>query len=94
MKDQITINGPDGAFGAYIARPAGLPAPVVVVLQELFGVNVDIRKHYDRDAGARDVQRLLEVRLGTTRPPKVSNSRGAQYYCTAKKRQVRQEEAG
>jgi dienelactone hydrolase len=47
MKDQITINGPDGAFGAYIARPAGLPAPAVVVLQELFGVNADIRKHCD-----------------------------------------------
>ena len=47
MKDQITINGPDGAFCAYIARPAGLPAPAVVVLQELFGVNADIRKHCD-----------------------------------------------
>ena len=35
MKDQITINGPDGAFDAYIARPEGLPAPGVVVLQEL-----------------------------------------------------------
>ena len=47
MKDQITINGPNGAFGAYIARPAGSPAPAVVVLQELFGVNADIRKHCD-----------------------------------------------
>ena len=47
MKDQITINGWDGAFGAYIARPEALPAPAVVVLQELFGVNADIRKHCD-----------------------------------------------
>ena len=47
MKDRITINGPDGAFGAYIARPEALPAPAVVVLQELFGVNADIRKHCD-----------------------------------------------
>ena len=47
MKDQITINGPDGAFGAYIARPAGLSAPAAVVLEELFGVNADIRKHCD-----------------------------------------------
>ena len=47
MKDQITINGSDGAFGAYIARPEALPAPAVVVLQELFGVNADIRKHCD-----------------------------------------------
>jgi carboxymethylenebutenolidase len=47
MKDQITINGRDGAFRAYIARPHALPAPAVVVLQELFGVNADIRKHCD-----------------------------------------------
>src|SRR5271155_763115 len=47
MKDQITINGQDGAFDAYIVRPEGLPAPGVVVLQELFGVNADIRKTCD-----------------------------------------------
>ena len=47
MKAQITINGQDGVFGAYIARPTTLPAPAVVVLQELFGVNADIRKHCD-----------------------------------------------
>jgi carboxymethylenebutenolidase len=47
MKDQITISGRDGAFRAYIARPDELPAPAVVVLQELFGVNADIRKHCD-----------------------------------------------
>src|ERR1700757_2750528 len=44
MKDRITIEGRDGAFGAYIARPKALPASAVVVLQELFGVNADIRK--------------------------------------------------
>jgi carboxymethylenebutenolidase len=47
MENRITIEGRDGAFGAYIARPTGLPAPVVVVLQELFGVNADIRKTCD-----------------------------------------------
>jgi carboxymethylenebutenolidase len=47
MKDRITIEGRDGAFGVYIARPTALPAPAVVVLQELFGVNADIRKHCD-----------------------------------------------
>src|ERR1700722_9547893 len=47
MKDRITIQGRDGAFGAYIARPKALPAPAVVVLQELFGVNADIRKTCD-----------------------------------------------
>jgi carboxymethylenebutenolidase len=47
MKDHITIPGRDGAFDAYIARPKVLPAPAVVVLQELFGVNADIRKTCD-----------------------------------------------
>jgi carboxymethylenebutenolidase len=47
MKDQITINGQNGAFGAYLAQPKALPAPAVVVLQELFGVNTDIRKTCD-----------------------------------------------
>lgn len=47
MKDCITIEGRDGTFNAYISRPKTLPAPAVVVLQELFGVNADIRKHCD-----------------------------------------------
>jgi carboxymethylenebutenolidase len=47
MKDRITIKGRDGAFGAYIARPKALPVPAVVVRQELFGVNTDIRKTCD-----------------------------------------------
>ncbi len=47
MKDHITIKGRDGAFGAYIARPKTSPASAVVVLQELFGVNADIRKTCD-----------------------------------------------
>jgi carboxymethylenebutenolidase len=47
MKDRITIEGRDGAFGAYIARPKVLPAPAVVVLHEVFGVNADIRKTCD-----------------------------------------------
>jgi carboxymethylenebutenolidase len=47
MTDRITIEGRDGAFAAYIARPKVLPAPAIVVLQELFGVNADIRKTCD-----------------------------------------------
>ena len=47
MNDRISIEGHDGTFAAYIARPNTLPAPAVVVLQELFGVNADIRKHCD-----------------------------------------------
>src|ERR1700692_2175236 len=47
MTGHITVEGHDGAFAAYIARPRALPAPAVVVLQELFGVNADIRKTCD-----------------------------------------------
>src|ERR1700745_3208399 len=47
MNDRITIAGHAGTFGASIARPNPLPAPAVVVLQELFGVNADIRKTCD-----------------------------------------------
>ena len=43
MENHIIIESPDGTFRAYISRPAKLPAPAVVVLQELFGVNAVIR---------------------------------------------------
>ena len=47
MTDRISVQGRDGAFGAYVARPKVLPAPAVVVLHEVFGVNADIRKTCD-----------------------------------------------
>jgi hypothetical protein len=47
MENQITITSPDGTFNAYVSRPAKLSAPAVVVLQELFGVNADIRATCD-----------------------------------------------
>src|SRR6202167_5892752 len=47
MGNQTTIESPDGTFHAYVSRPAKLPAPAVVVLQELFGVNADIRATCD-----------------------------------------------
>ena len=47
MNDRITIEGRDGEFSAYIARPKVLPAPAVLVLHDVFGVNTDIRKHCD-----------------------------------------------
>ena len=50
MGDRITVEGQDGAFNAYIARPKILPSATVVVLQELFGVNADIRKTCDEFA--------------------------------------------
>jgi carboxymethylenebutenolidase len=47
MENQIVIESPGAKFHAYISRPAKLPAPAVVVLQELFGVNADIRATCD-----------------------------------------------
>jgi carboxymethylenebutenolidase len=44
MNNRITIKGRNGAFGAYVARPKSAPAPAVVVLHEVFGVNADIRE--------------------------------------------------
>jgi carboxymethylenebutenolidase len=48
MKLDLTIQAEDGSFGCYVARPAGnAPAPVIVVLQEIFGVNKGIRSIAD-----------------------------------------------
>src|SRR6202042_601787 len=47
MMDRVNVKGQGGRFSAYIARPKTLPAPAGVVLQELFGVNADIRRHCD-----------------------------------------------
>jgi len=43
----ITIDGADGGFGAYLAIPAMTPAPGVVVAQEIFGVNQVMREVCD-----------------------------------------------
>src|ERR1700741_2576189 len=48
--DHINVKGQGGSFSAYIARPKISPASAVIVLQELFGVNADIRKHSDEVA--------------------------------------------
>ncbi len=48
MMNHLNVQGQDGTFAAYIARPTTSPAPAVIVLQELFGVNADIRKHCDQ----------------------------------------------
>ena len=45
--DHIHVKGQSGTFSAYIARPKSSPASAVIVLQELFGVNADIRMHCD-----------------------------------------------
>ena len=44
MPDSIQINSPNGSFGAFIARPAVMPAPAIVVIHEVFGVNADMRQ--------------------------------------------------
>ncbi len=43
----ININGPDGSFSAYLAIPETLPAPSIVVAQEIFGVNQVMREVCD-----------------------------------------------
>ncbi len=48
----ITVAGPDGSFGAYLALPSSTPAPGVVVAQEIFGVNAVMRGICDWLAGA------------------------------------------
>ncbi len=47
----ITIEGTDGSFGAYLATPASTPAPGLVVAQEIFGVNQVMREVCDWLAG-------------------------------------------
>jgi carboxymethylenebutenolidase len=47
MHNQLRITTSDGAFTAYVARPRVLPAPAVVVIHEVFGVNADMRQSCD-----------------------------------------------
>jgi len=47
MSEYITVTTPDGSFSAYVARPKELPAPAIVVIQEIFGVNADLRDSCD-----------------------------------------------
>jgi carboxymethylenebutenolidase len=50
--EQLSISTPDGAFNAYVARPAAQAAPAVVVIQEIFGVNAVMRAVTDKLAAA------------------------------------------
>lgn len=52
MAESMTFTTPDGDFTAYVAAPAAGPAPAVVVLQEIFGVNAVMRQVCDRLAAA------------------------------------------
>ncbi len=48
----ITIAGPDGTFGGYLAEPADKSGAGILIIQEIFGVNADVRAHCDRFAAA------------------------------------------
>ncbi|SAK71403.1 dienelactone hydrolase family protein [Caballeronia fortuita] len=54
MSDTLSISTPDGNFDAYVAYPeqsaAQSPAPAVVVIQEIFGINADMRETCDEYA--------------------------------------------
>lgn len=51
MGEWVEIKVPDGAFRAYVARPAGQPKAAVVAIQEIFGVNAVMRGKADWLAG-------------------------------------------
>ncbi len=41
--ETVTITSPNGTFDGYLALPEGGPAPGVIVIQEIFGVNAHIQ---------------------------------------------------
>lgn len=47
MGEWVDLQVPDGAFRAYVARPAAGPKGAVVVIQEIFGVNAVMRGKAD-----------------------------------------------
>lgn len=47
MPTQIIAAKDGGAFDAYVAIPASLPAPTIVLIQEIFGVNAEMRAKCD-----------------------------------------------
>ena len=64
----IKIEGPDGAFGAYVAKPKAAKASAVLVIQEIFGVNKVMR----------DLKTTLERNRGM---PECSGRVGSVGYC-------------
>lgn len=52
MDQYIEISTGDGNFSAYVACPSKRPAPAIVVLHEVFGINADMRATCDELAGA------------------------------------------
>jgi carboxymethylenebutenolidase len=74
MASSVEVTVSDGVFYAYLAEPASVPAPAVVVVQEAFGVNADLRmidkadwpqalalyEALDLDKAVADVQATVE----------------------------------
>lgn len=52
MGEKIEITTAGGAFSAYLAKPAGGAGPGIVVIQEIFGVNANVRTIADELAAA------------------------------------------
>ena len=50
MSPYAAVKTPDGVFRAYVARPDAPVAPAIVVIQEIFGVNADLRDTCDEFA--------------------------------------------
>ncbi|EKS73211.1 MULTISPECIES: dienelactone hydrolase family protein [Caballeronia] len=50
MSETLSISIPDGNFDAYVAYPAQTTAPAVIVIQEIFGINADMRETCDEYA--------------------------------------------
>lgn len=48
----ISIPCPDGSFGAYLALPPAGTGPAIIVIQEIFGVNGNVRDVCDKYAAA------------------------------------------
>ena len=47
---EITVAGSDGGFSAYPATPADGSGPGILCIQEIFGVNADMREQCDNFA--------------------------------------------
>ena len=47
MTESVTITVQDGSFSAYMATPAEIRGPGIVVIQEIFGVNIVMREICD-----------------------------------------------
>lgn len=47
MGEWVQVQGPDGAFRAYVATPSSAPKAAVVAIQEIFGVNAVMRGKAD-----------------------------------------------